>query len=61
MQRAFDMAAEELGIAQPGCSEQATLARFVRAAYIIGNRDVQSIAKFSIEAVLLRRRAQNKP
>ncbi|UXN60484.1 hypothetical protein N8E88_29005 [Phyllobacterium zundukense] len=37
-----------------------TLARFVRAAFIIGNRDMESMARFAVKAVLIRRKSRAK-
>lgn len=56
MQQALDMAAVKLGITDKDNPERNTLARFVRAAFIIGNRDVEAIANFTVDAVLIRRR-----
>ena len=60
MQRALDMAAERLGITEETDDEINTLARFVRAAFIIGNRDVESMATFAVKAVLIRRKRRAK-
>ena len=56
MQRALDVAAAKLGITDENNPERNTLARFVRAAFIIGNRDVEAIANFTVDAVLIRRK-----
>lgn len=60
MQRALDIAAERLSITDETDDELSTLARFVRAAFIIGNRDVESMAKFAVKAVLVRRKSRSK-
>ncbi|MEP7455120.1 hypothetical protein [Phyllobacterium sp. SB3] len=56
MQRALDLAAEKLGIPDENSSERNSLMRFVRAAFIIGNRDVNAIASFTVDAILIRRK-----
>lgn len=56
MQQALDAAAARLGISDEDDPECNTLARFVRAAFIIGNRDVDAIADFAVDAVLIRRK-----
>lgn len=56
MQRALDAAAARLGIYDEDNPERTTLTRFVRAAFIIGNRDVDAIADFAVDAVLTRRK-----
>lgn len=56
MQRALDLAAEKLGIAEQNSDERNSLMRFVRAAFIIGNRDVNAIASFTVDAILIRRK-----
>ncbi len=56
MQRALDIAAARLNITDETDAELGTLARFVRAAFIIGNRDVEAMAKFAVKAVLIRRK-----
>jgi hypothetical protein len=63
MQRALEAAAARLNITDETDPEYNRLARFVRAAFIIGNRDEEAIAKFAVEAVLMRRRrsTKNKP
>lgn len=63
MQRALEDAAMRLNITDENDSEFNTLARFIRAAFIIGNRDSEAMAKFAVNAVLARRRraSKNKP
>lgn len=63
MQRALEEAAARLNITDETDPEYNKLARFVRAAFIIGNRDEGAIAKFAVDAVLMRRRrsTKNKP
>ncbi|MGH7003861.1 MAG: hypothetical protein ACREIP_07930 [Alphaproteobacteria bacterium] len=56
MQRALEIAAKKLDIACKDHPERKTLTRFVRAAFIIGNRDAEAIANFAVEAVLTRRK-----
>lgn len=56
MQRALDLAAEKLGIADENNNERNELMRFVRAAFIIGNRDINAIAGFTVDAILIRRK-----
>jgi hypothetical protein len=55
MQRALEDAAAELFITDEADPEHGTLARFVRAAFIIGNRDAEAMARFAVNAVLARR------
>lgn len=57
MQQALDEAASTLKIADDNDPERKTLERFVRAAFIIGNRDAEAIARFAVNAVLIRRKA----
>jgi hypothetical protein len=59
MQQALDAAASKLGIASKDI-ERNGLARFVRAAFLIGNRDVDAIAQFTVDAVEIRRRSMSK-
>lgn len=63
MQLALEDAAKRLNITDMTNPEFGTLARFVRAAFIIGNRDSEAMAKFAVNAVLTRRRrtSRNKP
>lgn len=56
MQQALDIAADKLGIACDNSSERNALMRFVRAAFLIGNRDVNAIASFTVNAILIRRK-----
>ena len=60
MQRALDLAIRQLNDQDISDDEINTLARFVRAAFIIGNRDVESMAKFAVKAVLIRRKSRAK-
>ncbi len=55
MQRALEDAAAELSIIDEADPEHGALARFVRAAFIIGNRNSEAMAKFAVNAVLARR------
>lgn len=57
MQQALDEAARALKIEDDNDPEWKILARFVRAAFIIGNRDVEAMAGFAVDAVLVRRKA----
>lgn len=57
MQQALDEAARTLKIEDDNDPERKILARFVRAAFIIGNRDADAIARFAVDAVLVRRKA----
>ncbi len=56
MQRALDLAAAKLGIADENDPERNSLKRFVRAAFLIGNRDIDAIASFTVDAVMVRRK-----
>ncbi|MDR6634088.1 hypothetical protein J2X72_002888 [Phyllobacterium sp. 1468] len=58
MQRSLDSAIRQLNSQDISDDEVHTLARFVRAAFIIGNRDVESMAKFAVKAVLVRRKSR---
>jgi hypothetical protein len=60
MQRALEDAAVRLDIIDKTDPEYSTLARFIRAAFIIGNRDSGAMAKFAVNAVLMRRRRSSK-
>jgi hypothetical protein len=57
MQQALDGAARKLRIEDDNDPERKVLARFVRAAFIIGNRDAEAMAAFAADAVLVRRKA----
>ncbi|QND52647.1 hypothetical protein HB779_12575 [Phyllobacterium sp. 628] len=57
MQQALDEAAKKLKINNESDPERKVLARFIRAAFIIGNRDAEAMASFAADAVLVRRRA----
>ena len=56
MQQALDGAARTLNIEDDNDPERKILERFVRAAFIIGNRDAEAIARFAVNAVLVRRK-----
>ncbi|MEK1890120.1 MAG: hypothetical protein AAAB35_21665 [Phyllobacterium sp.] len=56
MQCALDNAAERLGLSDKNDPELNTLARFIRAAFIIGNRDAAAMAEFAIDSVIMRRK-----
>ncbi|MHC1549371.1 hypothetical protein [Phyllobacterium sp. K27] len=56
MQRALDIATAKLGITDETKHERTSLIRFVRAAFIIGNRDAEAIANFAVDAILIRRK-----
>ncbi|MRG55690.1 hypothetical protein GF108_08855 [Phyllobacterium sp. SYP-B3895] len=56
MQFALDNAAKRLGLSDKNDPELNTLARFVRAAFIIGNRDATAMAEFAVDAVIMRRK-----
>jgi hypothetical protein len=60
MQQALDIAAAKLGISADDKHERNSLIRFVRAAFIIGNRDVDAIASFTVNAVLIRRKNSHR-
>ncbi|ATU92063.1 hypothetical protein [Phyllobacterium zundukense] len=60
MQRALDEAAAALNITDETDPEHGMLARFIRAAFIIGNRNSEAMAKFAVNAVLNRRRRRPK-
>lgn len=60
MQQALDIAAEKLGICEENKHERSSLIRFVRAAFIIGNRDVDAIASFTVNAILIRRKNSHR-
>lgn len=60
MQQALDIAAAKLGIADENKHERNSLIRFVRAAFIIGNRDVDAIASFTVNAILIRRKNSHR-
>jgi hypothetical protein len=60
MQRSLDSAIRQLNDQDMSDDEINTLARFVRAAFIIGNRDVESMARFAVKAVLIRRKSRAK-
>ncbi|MBA8876365.1 hypothetical protein [Phyllobacterium myrsinacearum] len=57
MQQALEEAARKLRIEDDNDPECKVLARFVRAAFIIGNRDTKAMASFAVDAVLVRRKA----
>jgi hypothetical protein len=60
MQRSLDSAVRQLKNQDISDDEINTLARFVRAAFIIGNRDMESMAAFAVKAVLIRRKSRAK-
>ncbi|WP_262293549.1 zinc ribbon-containing protein [Phyllobacterium zundukense] len=60
MQRSLDSAVRQLNGQDLSDDEINTLARFVRAAFIIGNRDMESMARFAVKAVLIRRKSRAK-
>lgn len=55
MQCALEDAARKLNITDETDPEYNRLARFIRAAFIIGNRDAAAMADFAVTAVLMRR------
>ncbi|MBA8900984.1 MULTISPECIES: hypothetical protein [unclassified Phyllobacterium] len=57
MQQALEEAARKLRIEDDNDPERKVLARFIRAAFLIGNRDTEAMAGFAVDAVLVRRRA----
>jgi hypothetical protein len=59
MQHALKLAAEYVNVNETD-PEHSVLARFIRAAFIIGNRDAEAMAQFAADAVLTKRRRAPK-